>query len=85
MKLSGIDTQKEIMIDTRLLHPRSATTITISQGQYDQWRAGFVFDGLRNLRYGQSFCNHFDITDYRVYHAQTMSEADMIIRGEYVR
>lgn len=74
------------MLDLRLLETNlPARFTTISQRQYDQWRAGFVFDGLRNLRYGQSFCNHFDITDYRVYHAQTMSEADVIIRGEYVR
>jgi hypothetical protein len=58
----------------------------ITQDQYDQWRRGFVFDGLRHQRYGQSFCNHFDIQDnFLFYTIRTVSEADDYISQNYIR
>ncbi len=57
----------------------------VTQEQYDQWARGFVFDGLRDQRYGQSFCNHFDIHDNILYYATTVAEADRYIRKVYIR
>ena len=57
----------------------------ISRDEYDAWRRHFVFDGLRHLRYGQSFCRYFNIRDNLVYYAQTVREADEIIQKWYVR
>ena len=57
----------------------------ISQAEYDAWRRHFVFDGLRHLRYGQSFCRYFDIRDSLIYYAQTVREADEYIQKWYVR
>jgi hypothetical protein len=56
----------------------------ISKKDYDQWARGFVFDGLRNQRYGQSFCNYFDITDNILFYAQTVDEADRYIQKTYI-
>jgi hypothetical protein len=58
---------------------------TVTPEQYDQWARGFVFEGLRNQRYGQSFCNYFGITDNILYYAGTVAEADRYIRKVYVR
>ena len=29
--------------------------------QYERFKEHYVFDALRDLRYGQSFCNYFNI------------------------
>lgn len=58
---------------------------TVSREEYEQWARGFIFEGLRNQRYGQSFCNRFDITDNILFYAGTVAEADRYIRKVYVR
>ena len=57
----------------------------ISREEYNQWARGFVFDGLRDQRYGQSFCNHFDIKDHILYFAGSVAEADQYIQKHYIR
>ena len=59
--------------------------ITVSKDQYDQWAKGFVFDGMRSLRYGQSFCNHFGITDNILFYSSTVQDADQYILKTYVK
>lgn len=59
--------------------------VKISKDQYEQWARGFLFDGLRDLRYGQSFCNRFGITDNILYYARTFEEADQYIQKNYVK
>lgn len=55
----------------------------ISQAEYQQWCRGFVFEGLRNQRYGQSFCNHFNITDNILFYERDYQVADAYIRKNY--
>lgn len=57
----------------------------ISKSNYDQWAAEFVFEGLRGQRYGQSFCNHFNIQDNILFYSSTVEEADRYIQRNYVR
>jgi hypothetical protein len=59
----------------------------ITKTEYTQWNAGFLFDGLRNLRYGQSFCNKFNIKDNILYYyyASASLDADKYIRANYVK
>ena len=57
----------------------------ISHKEYLAWTAGFIFDGLRNMRYGQSFCNRFGITDNILYYSRSVSDADRYILENYVR
>jgi hypothetical protein len=63
--------------------PRNNDRIT--QEQYQQWARGFVFEGLRNQRYGQSFCRHFGITDNILYYERDYQTADAYIRRYYVQ
>jgi len=35
----------------------------ISNIDYNTWRGSYVFQALKNQRYGQAFCNQFNITD----------------------
>jgi hypothetical protein len=57
----------------------------VPREQYDQWARGFVFDGLRNQRYGQSFCNRFGIQDNLLFFAESVEEADRYIQKNYIK
>ena len=57
---------------------------SILQAEYDAWRDEFVFDGIRGARYGQSFCNHFGITDYVLFYKVDWASADQHIRTVYL-
>lgn len=59
-------------------------TRAVCQTDYSSWQHEFVFDALQGLRYGQSFCNHFDLTDHILFYEQDPEWADMYIRSYYV-
>ena len=43
----------------------------ITRAAFEHWKnKEFTFDGLQGLRYGQSFCNRFGITDNLLYYTQ---------------
>jgi hypothetical protein len=56
----------------------------VSLKDYDSWAAGFIFEAMRDQRYGQSFCNKFNIHDYILYYTSTVEEADQYIRKNYI-
>lgn len=58
---------------------------TVSREEYLEWKRGFVFEAMRNLSFGQSFCRYFDIRDNILYYATTMADADAYIMKNYVR
>ena len=57
----------------------------VDRRDYEQWARGFVFEGLRNQRYGQSFCNQFGIRDNILFFSGSVEEADRYIQKNYVR
>jgi hypothetical protein len=54
---------------------------TITQEDYDQWRRDYVWEALHGIRYGQSFCNYFGITDNHLYYAP----GDIVWCDRYIR
>lgn len=68
-----------------LLNDQPTGFTTVSPDQYQQWAAGFVFEALRDQRYGQSFCRKFGIQDNILYYSSTVADADRYIRENYVR
>jgi len=40
----------------------------ISQEDFELWQKDYTWDGLHGIRYGQSFCNRFGITDNLLYY-----------------
>jgi hypothetical protein len=75
----------EQMVNELLQSRPGSENRVISQREYLEWKRGFVFEAMRNLSFGQSFCRHFDIRDNILYYAGTMSDADAYIRKNYVR
>lgn len=59
-------------------------TKAVGQADYSAWQHGFVFDALQGLRYGQSFCNHFNITDNILFYERDLEWADTYIRSYHV-
>jgi len=58
---------------------------SISQPQFEQWRQEFSFDALYGIRYGQSFCNHFGITDNILFYTfDNPVKADLYIKKHYI-
>ena len=41
----------------------------ITKEQFERWKQDFSFNALHGQRYGQSFCNTFDLTDYLLYYS----------------
>lgn len=68
-----------------LMRERTDKKTSVSQEDYEQWARGFVFEGLRDQRYGQSFCNRFGIQDNILFYTSTVEEADRYILKNYVR
>ena len=57
----------------------------IGRPQFEKWRQEFSFNALHGLRYGQSFCNHFNITDNILFYALTdPAQADTYIEKHYL-
>ena len=57
---------------------------SITEESYEAWRREFTFEGIRGARYGQSFCNHFNITDYVLFYKIDWASADQHIRTVYL-
>ena len=57
----------------------------ITEKEYLLWRAAYTFEGLKGIRYGQSFCNHFDITDNILFYTLDPDRRNTYIRNTYIK
>jgi hypothetical protein len=53
----------------------------INQDDYKQWRKDYIWEALHGIRFGQSFCNHFGVTDNLLYYGS----ADIQWCDEYIK
>ena len=56
----------------------------ISLAEYEAWKQQFTWDALHGMRYAQSFCNHFGITDSILYYDTDTVRADKYIKEQYL-
>ena len=80
----GNDAFEKMTADLLAMDAKVERGNSILQAEYDAWRGEFVFDGIRGMRYGQSFCNHFGITDYVLFYMLDWDRADQHIRKLYL-
>ena len=66
-------------------HDPRQTNLPIKLADYESWQKLYTFDALQDVRYGQSFCNHFGITDYILYYTLEVDRADDYITKNYIR
>lgn len=52
---------------------------------YELWLKDVIWDCLHGIRYGQSFCNRFGISDNLLYYTTwPHDQVDSYIRGQYI-
>jgi hypothetical protein len=56
----------------------------ITMEEYENWQKDALFDGLRGIRFGQSFCHSFDIHDNILFFTLNHVDADEYIRKLYI-
>ena len=59
-------------------------TVKVTKEQYKKWQKLYSFDALKGTQYGQSFCKHFNIMDFRLYFDRNWAHCDRLIRREWV-
>ena len=82
-----IVTMTDLMFDSMirsLVSQGNPEAKTIKLADYESWQKLYTFDALQDLRYGQSFCSHFDIQDHRIYYERDWVRCDTIIRREWI-
>ena len=57
---------------------------SIDLDNYLEWQRNYTFEALQDIRYGQSFCNHFNITDNRIFYERDWVRCDALIRKEWL-
>ena len=63
-------------------NPRSL----ITQEDFELWQKDFIWDALHGLRYGQSFCNRFGVSDNLLYYTTWPPEQlEEYIKKHYVK
>ena len=81
--MSGHSIFERIMAEaTRVITPDADRKIT--QSEFDEWQRQASFDIMKGARYGQSFCNHFGLTDNILYYEFSWLNADAYIRRVYI-
>ena len=80
----GNDVFENMTADLMAMDARVERQHSITQAAYKAWKLEFTFDGIRGARYGQSFCNHFDITDYVLFYMLDWNSADQHIWRVYL-
>ena len=59
--------------------------LKITKEDFEIWQQDFTWDALHGIRYGQSFCNRFRITDNLLYYtAWPPEQMDDYIRKNYI-
>lgn len=56
----------------------------VPEDKYEQWQKEYVWDALQDQRFGQSFCNTFNIKDNIIYYERDWVRADAYIRRHYI-
>ena len=64
-------------------HGRTAKE-ELTEESYQRWDHGFIFDAMRDQRYGQAFCNHFGVTDNLLFYERNIQRARDRIRQHYL-
>ena len=58
----------------------------ITQEDFELWKKDYTWDALHGIRYGQSFCNRFNVIDNILYYTRfpTTQECDEYIEKNYI-
>ena len=73
------------MVQEMMTRIQNARDLKITREEHDAWAENAVFDALRGVRRGQSFCNHFGITDYILFYETSEENINKYIQQNYIK
>lgn len=79
-----MSTMRQLVEDLMLARHGRIAKEDLTEDNYQRWDRGFIFDAMRDQRYGQAFCNHFGITDNLLYYERDIKRAKSRIREHYL-
>jgi len=84
--MTGHDTFEQIVaLADSFDNQRTKVPEPISLEDFELWQKDVIWDALHGIRYGQSFCNRFGITDNLLYYTTWPPEQlDDYIRKTYL-
>lgn len=73
----------------QMINENNHTELTrnpITQEDFELWKKDYTWDALHGIRYGQSFCNRFNVIDNILYYTRfsTTQECDEYIEKNYI-
>jgi hypothetical protein len=84
--MTGHDTFEQIVaLADSFDNQRTKIARPISQEDFELWQKDVIWDALHGIRYGQSFCNRFGISDNLLYYtAWPPEQLDAYIKRTYI-
>jgi len=82
--MSGHNVFEQLMRESVVPALNGAPHKKITQAEFDHWQTVVSFDLLKGLRYGQSFCNHFGVSDNILYYEFSWLNANDYIKRAYI-
>ena len=84
--MTGHDTFEQIVaLADSFDNQRTKVSEPISLEDFELWQKDVVWDALHGIRYGQSFCNRFGVSDNLLYYTTWPCEQiDAYIQKTYV-
>lgn len=84
--MTGHDTFEQIVaLADSFDNQRTKVPEPISLEDFELWRKDFTWDALHGIRYGQSFCNRFNISDNLLYYtAWPPEQLEEYIKRHYI-
>jgi hypothetical protein len=83
--MTGQNVFEQMMLEMVNKPPHIYNNLKITKEDFELWQKDYTWDGLHGIRYGQSFCNRFGITDNLLYYTTWPSEQiDEYIKKVYV-
>lgn len=67
------------------VHDTSYLKLKITRARFNQWKRTYLFDAVKNIDYGHSFCAAFRITDYILLTTKNIEQCDKHIKKFYIR
>jgi hypothetical protein len=65
--------------------PHIYNNLKITQEDFELWQQDFIWDALHGIRYGQSFCNRFGVTDNLLYYITwPVEQIDEYLKRTYI-
>ena len=83
MSEAGMSSMLHILRELSTMdRPRCKRRVTDSE--YRAWQRHYTWDALKGTRYGQSFCDHFQIRDNILSNYRSVPYAERHIRNHYL-